>query len=316
MSVDAGGPGGPGGPGGNRNTQAEEEGQGMRTSAEVFEEHRQLLLGLGYRLLGSMWDAEDVVQDAYLRWTQTDRSEVREPRSFLVTIVSRLALDQLRSARVTREAYTGPWLPEPVDGQAFGPLDTAELRDTLSYATLHLMERLSPPERAVFVLREAFDLPYDDIAEIVGSSAATCRQWHHRAAERLADGRDRFHPSASDHDELLGRFLAAARSGDLATLTEVLAKDVVAYNDGGGKVRAALRPVVGRAKVLAFVAGLMSRYPIEEVRAVEANGEPAIWTVIDGQRQLVTFDIRAGRIHAIYAVLNPDKLSHINQDIS
>ncbi|GAA4574993.1 RNA polymerase sigma-70 factor [Planotetraspora kaengkrachanensis] len=283
----------------------------MGSHAEVFDEYRQLLLGLAYRLLGSMWDAEDVVQDAFVRWIRTDLSEIREPRSFLVTIVSRLALDQLRSARATRETYTGPWLPEPVDGQAFGPLDTAELRDTLSYATLHLMERLSPPERAVFVLREAFDLPYDDIAEIVGSSAATCRQWHHRAAGRLAGDRERFHPSAADHEELLGRFLAAAQSGDLATLTDLLAEDVVAYNDGGGKVRAALRPIIGRAKVVAFVAGLLSRYPVEETRSVEANGEPAIWTVVGGQRQLVTVDVRGGRIHAIYAVLNPDKLSHL-----
>ncbi|WP_273379023.1 sigma-70 family RNA polymerase sigma factor [Actinopolymorpha pittospori] len=135
-------------------------------------------MGLAYRLLGSMWDAEDVVQDAFLRWTAADRVDVREPRAFLLTIVSRLALDQLRSARVTREAYTGPWLPEPVDSAAFGPLDTAELRDTLSYAALHLMERLSPPERAVFLLREAFDLPYDDIAPIIGATVANCRQIH------------------------------------------------------------------------------------------------------------------------------------------
>jgi RNA polymerase sigma-70 factor (ECF subfamily) len=280
--------------------------------AEVFERHRPLLLGLGYRLLGSMWDAEDVVQEAFLRWTRTDHAEVREPRAFLITVVSRLALDQLRSARATREAYTGPWLPEPVSADAFGPLETAELRDTLSYATLHLMERLSPPERAVFVLREAFELPYDDIAGIVGSPAATCRQLHHRAVGRLADGRDRFRPSTSEHSRLLQRFIDAAQSGDLATLTELLAEDVVAYNDGGGKVRAALRPVTGRAKVLAFIAGLMSRYPISDVRLVEANGEPGVWAVIGGQEQLTAVDVRGGRIHAIYGVLNPDKLSRVH----
>ncbi|GAA1861636.1 RNA polymerase sigma factor SigJ [Asanoa iriomotensis] len=275
-----------------------------------FEQLRPRLLGLAYRLLGSMWDAEDVVQDAYLRWTRADRSEVREPRAFLVTVVSRLALDQLRSARVTREAYPGPWLPEPVAADAFGPADSAELRDTLSYATLHLMERLSPPERAVFVLREAFDLPYDEIARILGSPPGTCRQQHRRAARRLADGRDaRFAPSATAHRALLGRFLAAARSGDLAALTDLLSEDVVAYNDGGGKVRAALRPVTGRPDVLAFVAGLLSRYPMEQATLVEANGGAAIWSVIGGQRQLVAFDIRADRIHAIYGVLNPDKLT-------
>lgn len=278
---------------------------------DEFERLRPQLLGLGYRLLGSMWDAEDVVQEAYLRWTRTDRSQVREARAFLITVVSRLALDQLRSARVTREAYPGPWLPEPVDADTFGPADSAELRDTLSYATLHLMERLSPPERAVFVLREAFDLPYEEIGRILGKPAGTCRQLHRRAAQRMADGHGRFAPSPAQHRALLDRFLQAARSGDLAALGELLTEDVVAYNDGGGKVRAALRPVIGRAKVLHFVAGLMSRYPLERAGLVAANGEPAIWTVLGGQRQLITAGLRDGRIHAIYAVLNPDKLGHL-----
>ncbi|GLY73875.1 RNA polymerase sigma factor SigJ [Actinoallomurus iriomotensis] len=280
----------------------------------VFEEHRRLLLGLGYRLLGSMWDAEDVVQEAFLRWMNTDRSRIREPRSFLVTVVTRLALDQLRSARVTRQAYTGPWLPEPVDEQEFGPLETVELRDTLSYATLHLMERLSPPERAVFVLREAFELPYHEIAEILDHPVATCRQWYRRAAKYVERDAKPFVPHPSDHAELLTRFLAAARGGDMTALTDMLAEDVVAYNDGGGRVRAALRPIVGRDHVLAFVAGLMSRYPLQEAHLIRANGEPAVWTVIGRQRQLVTFDVREGRIHAIYGVLNPDKLTRIRTD--
>lgn len=279
--------------------------------AEVFESHRPLLLGLAYRLLGSMWDAEDVVQEAFLRWTRTDAGEIRDPRAYLVTIVSRLALDQLRSARVTREAYTGPWLPEPVPSGTFGPQETAEMTDTLSYATLHMMERLSPPERAVFVLREAFELPYDQIAGIVGVPAATCRQHHRRAAARLAEGRDRFNPTAADHTELLGRFLNAARGGDLGTLTELLAEDVVAWNDGGGRTRAALHPVQGRERVAAFIAGLSSRYGFGATEIVEANGEPAVWTRVDGQEQLAVFDIRDGRIHAVYAVLNPDKLGHV-----
>lgn len=266
-----------------------------RDAAEVFEEYRRLLLGLAYRLLGSMWDAEDVVQDAYLRWLNTDRSQIREPRSFLVTVVTRLALDQLRSARVTREAYPGPWLPKPVDSRALGPQETAELRDTLSYATLHMMERLSPPERAVFVLRDAFLMPYDQIAEILDSPVPTCRQWHRRAVQDLTRDTGRFAPAASDHVELLDRFLAAARDGDITALTELLAEDAVAYNDGGGKVRAALRPISGRDNVVAFVAGLMSRYPLQEARLTQANGEPAVWTVIGGQQQLVTFEVRDGR---------------------
>jgi RNA polymerase sigma-70 factor (ECF subfamily) len=277
-----------------------------------FERLRPVLLGLAYRLLGSMWDAEDVVQEAYVRWMRTDRQQVREPRALLFTVVSRLALDQLRSARVTRAAYTGPWLPEPVAADTFGPADTAELRDTLSYATLHLMERLAPPERAVFVLREAFDLPYDEIAAIVGRPAGSCRQLHRRAALRLAEGRDpRFTPSPGEHRALLARFLQAARGGDLTALTDLLSEDVVAYNDGGGQVRAALRPVTGRHDVLAFVAGLMTRYPVTRADLTEANGEPAIWTEIGGRPQLVAFDVRGGRIHAIYGVLNPDKLGRL-----
>lgn len=276
----------------------------------TFEQYRPLLLGLAYRLLGSMWDAEDVVQEAYLRWREADRSGVREPRAFLVTVASRLALDQLRSARVRREAYPGPWLPEPVS-DTFGPSEAAELRDTVSYATLHLMERLSPPERAVFVLREAFRLPYDDIAGIIDRPAASCRQLHRRAARRLAEGESRFRPSPSEHERLLNRFVDAARNGDLATLADLLSRDAVAYNDGGGRVRAARHPIVGRDNVVAFIAGLMARYPIEEIRPATANGKPAIWTVIGGQQQLVTLDVRDGRIRAIFAVLNPDKLTRV-----
>ncbi|WP_223167633.1 RNA polymerase sigma-70 factor [Nonomuraea sp. SYSU D8015] len=276
-----------------------------------FEDYRPMLLGLAYRLLGSMWDAEDVVQEAWLRWQGTDRGQIREPRAFLVTVVSRLALDQLRSARVKREAYTGPWLPEPVTTAEAGPLDTAELRDTVSYATLHMMEKLSPPERAVFVLREAFELPYDQIAEIVGSSVANARQMHRRASVRLAEGRDRFQPSAEDHAKLLAKFMEAAAGGDLGALTDLFHEDVVAWNDGGGKVRAALRPIVGRHKVLAFLEGLLSRYDFTEARVVDVNGGPAVWTRVGDGNQLVVVDIRDGLVRGIYTVLNPDKLERV-----
>ncbi|MEV4116364.1 RNA polymerase sigma-70 factor [Nonomuraea sp. NPDC049695] len=276
-----------------------------------FEEHRPMLLGLAYRLLGSMWDAEDVVQEAWLRWQGVERSEIKEPRAFLLTVVSRLALDQLRSARVRREAYTGPWLPEPVMTSEAGPLDTAELRDTVSYATLHLMERLSPPERAVFVLREAFELPYDQVAQIVGTSVANARQLHRRASVRLAQGRDRFQPSAADHVELVTKFMEAASGGDLAALTELLHEDVVAYTDGGGKLRAALRPILGRRKVADFLVGLRNKYGPAEAQVLDVNGHPAIWTRVARYRQLVAFDIQDGRIKEIYSILNPDKLTRL-----
>ncbi|RKN38380.1 sigma-70 family RNA polymerase sigma factor [Streptomyces hoynatensis] len=284
----------------------------MARPEEVFEAHRPLLLGLAYRLLGSMWDAEDVVQEAWVRWVGTDRATVRSPRAFLATTVTRLALDQLRSARVTREAYTGPWLPEPVpvgDG-ALGPLDTAELRDTVSYAAVHLLERLSPPERAVFVLREAFGLPYEEIAEVVGSPAATCRQYHHRARRRVRSGRDRFASSPGEHTELVARFLDAARSGDLAPLRELLSEDVVAWSDGGGKARAYPVPLAGREQVIEVFGALLHGNPVREARVVELNGLPAVWAVgAEGDEQAILFDVEAGRVRALYAVRNPDKLS-------
>ncbi|MEV0588245.1 RNA polymerase sigma-70 factor [Nonomuraea sp. NPDC050310] len=277
-----------------------------------FEELRPLLLGIAYRLLGSMWDAEDVVQDAWLRWQSVDREEVREPRAFLTTVVSRLALDQLRSARVRRESYTGPWLPEPVATGQIGPLDTAELRDTVSFATLHLMEQLTPPERAVFVLREAFEFPYDQIAGIVETSVANCRQLHRRAATRLEEERGgRFSPSEEEHAKLLAEFLRAAGEGDLDALTGFLHEEITSWNDGGGKVRSALRPVTGRANVAAFLAGLVRRYELGEVRPVQVNGETGFLVDMGERQQVVTVSMRDGLIHDLYVVANPDKLTRV-----
>ncbi|MEV5278005.1 RNA polymerase sigma-70 factor [Streptomyces sp. NPDC051994] len=280
--------------------------------AEEFEVHRPVLRGLAYRMLGSLWDADDVVQDAYLRWSRVDRAEVRDVRGFLITVVSRLAIDQLRSARVTREAYVGPWLPEPVATDELGPLDTAELRDTIAFATVHLMERLTPPERAVFVLREAFQLPYEEIAAIVDASVVNCRQMYTRAGRHLAAGRDRFPLSDDEHAKLLTRFLQAAQGGDLGALTELLAEDVVAWSDGGGKVTAARRPVTGRKKVIAFLTGLLNRYELEGFEVLDINGAPALCITADGQRQIAAFSFRDGRIDNIYAVRNPDKLTRLD----
>ncbi|MEU1374500.1 RNA polymerase sigma factor SigJ [Streptomyces triculaminicus] len=283
----------------------------MTTATDEFETQRPLLLGLAYRVLGSMWDAEDVVQEAYLRWMRTDRTEVRDVRAYLATTVSRLALDQLRSARVAREAYTGPWLPEPVATDDLGPLDSAELRDTVSYATLHMMERLNPPERAVLVLRDAFDMPYEQIAQAIGISAATARQTHRRALKHLDSGRQRPRPTAEEHERLLTRFLEAAAGGDLATLTGLLSEDVTVWADGGGKARAALRPIIGRDKVVAFVAGLAGRYGLGTVRPVSVNGEPAFHLSSGGTDRILTGEIRDGQIHSLFTILNPDKLTRV-----
>jgi RNA polymerase sigma-70 factor (ECF subfamily) len=278
---------------------------------------RARLLGIAYRLLGSMWDAEDVVADAMVRWLRTDRRQVREPAAFLTTVVSRLALDQLRSARATRETYTGPWLPEPVIADdTLDPLDSLVKRDTLSLATLRLMEELTPPERAVFVLREAFDVPYGQIAEILDVSEANARQLLHRAQGHLDQGRrgtavdqgaDQAH-----HAELLERLLWAAGEGKLEELEELLAADVVSYNDGGGRARAAPVPVVGRTKIMAFLAGLRRRFaPTSYVRILQVNGQPAAQFSLGGQDALAMLEVRDGKIVSIFTVLNPDKLSYL-----
>jgi RNA polymerase sigma-70 factor (ECF subfamily) len=282
-------------------------------AAAQFQALRPRLLGIAYRLLGSMWDAEDVVAEAAVRWLKTDRTRVEEPAAFLTTVVSRLALDHLRSARVRRESYTGPWLPEPVATPTtqLDPLETAEARESLSMATLLMMERLTPPERAVLVLRSAFDLPYDEIAAILDVSATNARQLHVRARAKVNDGeRARFEADPAAHRELLELLLRAAESGDLGELEQVLATDVVVYGDGGGRVRAALRPVTGKDKVMRFFAGLVRQYPVDSVSRIEVNGVPAAVLTASGLIQLLTFSMRDGQISEIYVVMNPDKLAH------
>ncbi len=278
-------------------------------SVTVFEEHRPLLLGAAYRMLGSMWDAEDVVQDAYARWARAEQ-DVKNPRAFLLTVVTRIALDHLKSARVARERYVGPWLPEPVATGALGPLDTAELRDSVAYATVHLMERLSPPERAVFVLREAFELPYEQIAEIIGSSEANCRQLHSRGRRRLA-GAGRFRPAPETYARLLRTLLRAAETGDVTDLGRVLTDDITVWNDGGGKVRAALRPVSGIDRVLPFIAGLLAHREFSVGPTIDVNGQPAGVLYVAGEPRVCALRVDRDRITGIYAVNNPDKLHRV-----
>lgn len=280
------------------------------TSEADFEQLRPLLLGVAYRMLGSMWDAEDVLQDAYLRWLKSDRTDIAMPRAFLITIVTRLSLDVLKSSRVKREAYVGPWLPEPVETHSLGPMETATMRDTVSYATMHLLERLTPPERAVFILRECFELPYEEIAPTVGASVANCRQMHHRANARMVHPLKRFTATPQTRSRLVTEFLAAAQSGNLSALAALLSQDVVAYNDGGGKVRAALRPVSGSDNVMSFIAGLVNRYSFGPAEIVNINGELAISTSIGGGRQYVMLDIVDDQVEQIFVVLNPEKLGH------
>lgn len=283
-------------------------------AADALQAHRPMLLGLAYRLLGSLHDAEDVLQETYLRWLGADRESVAEPRRYLSRVVTRLAVDRLRARQAARETYVGPWLPEPVPTapSPFGPLDSAELRDSLSTALLHLLERLTPPERAVYVLHTAFALPYAEIGDILDRSAADCRQLHHRAAARIADGRPRFTAGPAEQRRLLDAFLAASRDGDLTRLTELVASDAVSWNDGGGAVRAARNPVRGADRIARFFAGLYGRgRPIEAVPA-ELNGGPALvlrWP--DGNRYTLAIAAADGRITELYLVGNPAKLSRL-----
>jgi RNA polymerase sigma-70 factor (TIGR02957 family) len=286
---------------------------------EEFERQRARLFSIAYRMLGSASEAEDVVQDGFVRYQRVRPGQLRAPASWLTTVVVNLCLDRLKSARVRREAYVGPWLPEPVltaDG-TLGPLETAEQREALSLAFLLLLERLSARERAVFVLREAFGYEHREIAAILGVSEAGSRQLLARARRRVAAPSSRFEASPARRRRLVERFLAAAQAGDLAGLEAVLAEDVTVWSDGGGVVSAARRPVSGRARVARFVAGIADRARREPgllLSFEEANAEPALlsWTG-ESLAAVFAFEVAGGRVHAIRAVLNPAKLAFVER---
>ncbi|MGR6321598.1 RNA polymerase sigma factor SigJ [Micromonospora soli] len=284
-------------------------------AAGALTAHRPMLLGLAYRLLGSLHDAEDVLQEAYLRWLDVDRETVAEPRRYLSRVVTRLAIDRLRARQAARETYVGPWLPEqvPTDPSPFGPLDTVEQRDTLSTALLHLLERLTPPERAVYVLHTAFALPYAEIGDLLDRSAADCRQLHHRAVARLADDRRRFTAGPAEQRRLLDAFLAAARDGDLARLTDLVAADATAWSDGGGRVSAARNPLHGADRIARFFTGVYGpRRPGVTVTPVELNGAPALLLRLPtGVHYTLAVTAVDRRITGIYVVGNPDKLTRV-----
>jgi len=282
---------------------------------EVFETYQPLLFSIAYHMLGSASDAEDMVQETYLRYRMAQEAEIRSLKSFLMTVVTRLCLDELKSAHVQREQYLGPWLPEPLLTEDAETL--VEQSESLSLAFLTMLEELTPAERAVFVLHEAFDYPYDEIGHMLDKSAAACRQLFHRAEERLAAHQRRFEPSLDAQQELVGRFLLAAQSGDVQALTELLVRDVVVWSDGGGKVSAARRPVHGQEKIIRYMQGLQRKGLADLTVSVETiNGGPALlfWTggtlfMVDG------FRIADGQIHGIYAILNPDKLAYLQRQL-
>ncbi|MEV0173829.1 RNA polymerase sigma-70 factor [Streptomyces sp. NPDC050803] len=285
------------------------------TVTDVFEEHRPVLLGVAYRMLGRVADAEDVVQEAWLRWTGADRSEVREPRGYLVRITTRLAIDRLRQVKARNEAYVGPWLPEPY-ATDFGDTvpDTAEravLADSVSLAVLVVLESLSPLERAVFVLREAFGYPYADIAAMLDRGEAAVRQLAGRARRHVDERRPRYDVDPVERRDLTERFLAAAAGGDLEGLMSLLAPDVRLVGDSGGKARAPLRVVETADKVGRFMVGAAAKGDVPDVsfRFRELNGGPALLVMAgDKLDSVFQLDVLDGRVQSIYVIRNPDKL--------
>ncbi|MFI8264164.1 RNA polymerase sigma-70 factor [Streptomyces sp. NPDC085665] len=285
-------------------------------TAEEFETHRPRLFSLAYRMLGSAAEAEDAVQDAYLRWHGTEPGQVVAPGPWLAKVVTNLCLNRLTCARAQREEYAGPWLPEPVGtgAGALGPMETAEQRDAVSFAVLTMMERLSPPERACVVLRDAFEYSHRDIAGVLDCSEANARQLYRRAKQHLADdGRPRFATTREQDGELLAHFLAAAAEGAMAQLEQLLSDQVVVWSDGGGKVSAALRPVAGRDNAARFLVGLFSRWVNgAQIGFAEANGVPAVVGWEDGE--LTAFgalELGEDGVTGIRIIRNPDKMTFL-----
>jgi RNA polymerase sigma-70 factor (TIGR02957 family) len=287
-------------------------------SDDPFVAHRGLLFTVAYEMLGSAADAEDVVQETWLRWDaigEVARAEVDDPRAFLVRMVTRKALDRLRSNARRREEYVGEWLPEPLL-TAPDVADDVELAESVSIAMLTVLETLTPTERAVFVLREVFDTPYDEIAEAVGKSAAAVRQVAHRAREHVAARRPRMEVSRTEQQVVVERFVAAVTQGDLQGLLDVLAPDVVAVADGGGVVQAVVNPVIGAKKVANLLRPFNRLAPDAEMLPVLLNGALGVRIVgtVDGADTAISFVIEDGRISRIYAIRNPAKLGRIDTE--
>jgi RNA polymerase sigma-70 factor (ECF subfamily) len=277
-------------------------------AAAIFEPLRPKLMRVAYRMLGSVADAEDAVQEAFIRWMRADRSEVREPEAYLRRSVTRLCLDQLKSARHTRETYIGPWLPDPVVEE--------EQQDDVTLPLMLALERLSPLERAAFLLHDVFGLEFDEVATTIERDAAACRQLASRARSHIREERPRFQVEKKRALALAEAFFSASRNGDMKALGEMLAADVSSHADGGGKRPAAMKPIVGFAAVMKFhegLAALFRKHGSKLVRAGFINGLPGFVTLeADGELQTTALDIEDGKITAIYIVRNPDKLKHLH----
>jgi RNA polymerase sigma-70 factor, ECF subfamily len=285
-------------------------------SLAAFEQERGRLFGIAYRMLGSVSEAEDVLQDAWLRWQGVEHGTVENPTAYLVRLVTRLSIDTLGAARNRLTDYVGPWLPEPIVAPRRGDGDPAalqELADDLSTAFLLLLERLTPVERAVFLLRESFDFSYREIAEIVGKTEENCRQIDRRARKHLDPGRRPAPADPEEHGRLLGGFLRAVRDGDLDGIVALLAQDATLYADGGGKTRAAQKPIHGPEGIARFILGIRRNAPPDwEIRPATVNGGAGLVNLVGGQPiSVISMDTEPGRIRGIYIVVNPDKLGRV-----
>jgi RNA polymerase sigma-70 factor (ECF subfamily) len=281
----------------------------------AFEAHRRVLTGLAYRMLGSRAEAEDVVQDAYLRWHAADRSTIEEPRHYLGTVVTRLCLDRMKSARARRELYVGQWLPEPVVDEVLDGEGPGDLAHGISVALMLLLERLSPLERASFLLHDVFGLDFTEVAHTLGRGEAACRQLAARARAHIEAGRPRFPASREEGHRLAAAFQAAIASGDTRALAQTLAKDAVLYSDGGGKRAAALNPIRGADRILRFFVGIARKNPALATiaaRPATVNGLAGfVMRETDGSIDTMAIEHCDGRIVAIYLTRNPEKLQHV-----
>jgi RNA polymerase sigma-70 factor (ECF subfamily) len=285
---------------------------------ESFESYRSYLFAIAYRMLGSAMDAEDMVQETYLRYQSTPQETIRSLKAFLTTIVTRLCMDQLQLARRKRELYVGPWLPEPIltgtDSEVADPQERVDMEESISLAFLLLLEQLQPFERAVFLLREVFEYEFVEIASILGKSEAACRRSFSRAKQHLSQHRPRFPSSPQTHRQLLTGYMQAVQTGEMGALEHMLAEDVTLWADAGGKIKqAALRPLSGRDAVARFSMGTTRFLPENyQIEIAEVNGQPATVFRADGQAFLVlAIEVEAGRIQTVRLMANPEKLSHI-----
>ena len=286
---------------------------------KAFDELKPLLFSIAYRMLGSMMDAEDIVQETFLRWQGCDRAKVDSPKGWLSTVTTRLCINQLKSARVQRETYVGPWLPEPlVTSLDNNPAENAKLADSLSLAFMVLLESLTPTERAVFVLREVFSYEFSDIAAIVEKAEANCRQILVRARKSVEERRPRFDVSQEAAEVLIQQFQSAVQTGNLESLLKLLAKEVVLTSDGGGKARALLRPIFGADRVARALIGATKKFSsgTQMLHRAVINGLPGSISVDRNLiRLVIAFGIRGNRIRPLFIITNPEKLRHLSKPI-